>query len=125
VTAAALEAHRRRRAELIGERVPGDEHVYVTPFGEPLYPDTITERFRRLVVAFNVTHDATPLPPGFSFHCLRHSFASNLIAAGESTLVVAAAGRWESAAMVERVYGHLAPSTVADAVARLAAAVGD
>jgi integrase len=122
-TDSALAAHRQRRADLIADRVPGNEHVYVKPTGEPLYPDTLTERFGRVVAAFNITYPDTPLPPGFTLHSLRHSFASNMIAAGESTLVVAAAGRWESAAMVQRVYGHLAPSTVADAVARLAAAV--
>jgi hypothetical protein len=40
-------------------------------------------------------------------------------------ILVAAAGRWESTTLVERTYGHLAPSTVADVVAQhVAAEVG-
>jgi integrase len=122
-TAAALRAHRDRRRELIDAQVPAAEHLYVDPFGEPLYPDTITERFARLVVAYNVTHADAPLPPRFTLQSLRHSFASNMIATGESTIVVAAAMRHTSPRMVEQTYGHLAPSTVAAAISRLAAAV--
>jgi integrase len=124
-TAAALEAHRERRRELLEADVPAGECVYASPFGEPLYPDTLTERFRRLVVAYNVTHSEAPLPPRFTLQSLRHSFASAMIAAGESTLVVAAAMRHTSPRMVEQTYGHLAPSTVAEAVGRLAAAVAE
>ena len=52
-TVAALDAHRRRRAEL-AEMVPGvGEHVYVSAFGQPLYPDTLSERFARCVRASN------------------------------------------------------------------------
>jgi integrase len=123
-TAAALAAHLERRRELI-EAEPEGEHVYVDPFGRPLYPDTLTERFARVVRAYNVTHADAPLPAGFTLQSLRHSFASIMVAAGESTLVVAAALRHSSPRMVEATYGHLAPSTVADAVGRLAAAVDD
>jgi integrase len=124
-TVTALDAHRRRRAEL-AEMIPGgDEHIYVSPFGQPLYPDTLSERFARCVQAFNLTHPEAPLAAGFTFHCLRHSFASNLVVEGVSTLVVAAAMRQTSVRMIEETYGHLAPSTVADAVARLAATAGD
>jgi integrase len=122
-TAAVLRSMRERRAAFIGEHVPTHEAVYVRPTGEPLYPDTLSERFSRIVRAFNVTHADEPLAEGFTLHSLRHSFASNLIAGGVSTILVAAAGRWESTTLVERTYGHLAPSTVADVVAQQAAAV--
>ena len=122
-TVAAFARMRAAREAELGRRVPKSEPVYATPEGEPLYPDTIAERFARVVKAYNVTHADEPLRRGFTFHSLRHSFASNLIAAGVPTIIVAAAGRWESVALVERLYGHHAPSTVAEAVGLYAAAV--
>ena len=122
-TMAVIHAHRARRESTVEGAIADDEHVYVSLFGHPLYPDTLTERLSRVVRMFNETHADRPLPPGFTFHSLRHSFASNLIAAGASTLVVAAALRHSSPRLVEETYGHLAPSTVALAVARLAESV--
>jgi integrase len=117
-TRAAIAALRSSRG-----RPKPSEPVYATEDGEALYPDTLSERFSRIVKAYNVTYAGEELGDGFTFHSLRHSFASNLIAAGVPTLTVAAAGRWSSTALVEQTYGHLAPSTVGEAVARLAAAV--
>jgi len=55
---------------------------------------------------------------GASIHCLRHTYASRLIMRGASLSVVAAQLGHTSTAMVERHYGHLAPSHVSETVHR-------
>jgi integrase len=57
-----------------------------------------------------------------SFHGLRHSYASKLVMKGVPLAVVAAQLGHVSITMVEKHYGHLAPSYVADTVR---AALGD
>lgn len=57
---------------------------------------------------------------GLTFHSLRHTFASWAVQEGESILKVARV-MGDTAAMIETVYGHLAPTdleTVSDAVER-------
>ncbi|OAH41769.1 integrase [Dietzia cinnamea] len=49
------------------------------------------------------------LPEGFSFHDLRHFYASSLIAAGLSVKVVQACMRHDSAKVTLDTYGHLFP----------------
>jgi integrase len=51
------------------------------------------------------------LPEGFSFHDLRHYFASALIASGADIKTVQARLRHATAAMTLDVYGHLWPDT--------------
>jgi len=56
------------------------------------------------------------LKPAVNFHCCRHTFASLAIMNGAPLMVVARALGHTSTRMVERVYGHLAPSYEADAI---------
>lgn len=49
---------------------------------------------------------------GLRFHDLRHQWASAHVANGTPLLVVKELGGWASLAMVDRVYSHLAPSTL-------------
>ena len=51
-----------------------------------------------------------------SFHCLRHTYASLSIMNGAPLLVVAKNLGHADTRMVERHYGHLAPSFIADAI---------
>jgi thiamine pyrophosphate-dependent acetolactate synthase large subunit-like protein/site-specific recombinase XerC len=60
---------------------------------------------------------------GFSWHSLRHSFASRLVMAGVDLRSVAELGGWRTLAMVQR-YAHLAPAHLSAAVARLEPAGG-
>ncbi|MGH6968346.1 MAG: tyrosine-type recombinase/integrase, partial [Stellaceae bacterium] len=53
---------------------------------------------------------------GASFHCLRHTYASLAIMNGAPLLVVAKNLGHSDTRMVERHYGHLAPSYIADAI---------
>ena len=55
------------------------------------------------------------VPPA-NFHCLRHSYASHVVMAGAPLLVVAKNLGHADARMVERHYGHLSQSYVAEAI---------
>jgi integrase len=55
------------------------------------------------------------VPPA-TFHTLRHTYASHLVQAGVPLLFVATALGHSDTRMVEKHYGHLAPSLVADAI---------
>jgi len=49
-------------------------------------------------------------------HWLRHSFASHLMAQGESVKTIMDAGRWKTARLVMETYSHLAPDATREAV---------
>ena len=73
-----MRAHRTKQLELrlaLGQgRAPGDAMVFSRLDGSPLSPDNLSRDWRRLVIARKL--------PKVSFHALRHSHASALIAAG-------------------------------------------
>jgi len=54
--------------------------------------------------------------PPATFHTLRHTYASHLVQAGVPLLFVASALGHGDTRMVEKHYGHLAPSQVADMI---------
>jgi integrase len=64
------------------------------------------------------------LEPAVNFHVTRHTFASHAVMNGAPLLVVARALGHSSTRMVERFYGHLAPSYEADAIRRAAPQFG-
>ncbi len=59
---------------------------------------------------------AAKLDPPANFHCLRHSWASHRIMQGAPLLVVAQVLGHADTRMVEKHYGHLAPSYVRDMI---------
>jgi integrase len=59
---------------------------------------------------------AAKIIPHASFHCLRHTYASHAIMNGAPLLVVAKNLGHADTRMVEKHYGHLAPSFIADAI---------
>jgi integrase len=59
---------------------------------------------------------AARVEPEVSFHCLRHTYASHAIMNGAPLLVVAKNLGHSDTRMVERHYGHLAPSYIAAAI---------
>jgi integrase len=82
---------------------------------------------------FGVAHQAQPMieacerakiKPRISFHGLRHTWASLSVMAGMPLLVVAKNLGHSDTRMVEKHYGHLAPSYVADAVRKHAPTFG-
>ena len=56
---------------------------------------------------------------GFTWHCLRHTFASRLAMAG----VIKELGGWKTLAMVTR-YAHLSPGRLRDGIERLVGVAG-
>ena len=74
---------------------------------------------------WNKSHQARPMieackrgkiEPPVSFHILRHTWASLAVMAGAPLMVVARNLGHADTRMVERHYGHLAPSYIADAI---------
>src|SRR5271169_1191122 len=59
-----------------------------------------------------------------NFHALRHTYASHAIMNGAPLFVVARNLGHSTTAMVEKHYGHLAPSYIADAIRAAAAKFG-
>jgi integrase len=75
--------------------------------------------------AWNKSHQARPMAeackraritPSASFHILRHTWASLAVMAGAPLMAVARNLGHADTRMVERHYGHLAPSYIADAI---------
>jgi integrase len=64
------------------------------------------------------------LDPAFTFHELRHTWASLTIMAGAPLMVVAQTLGHRDTRMVEQHYGHLAQSYIADMVRRTAPSFG-
>jgi integrase len=64
------------------------------------------------------------IKPPISFHGLRHTYASHAVMNGAPLLVVAKNLGHSDTRMVERHYGHLAPSYVADAIRKAAPRFG-
>lgn len=62
--------------------------------------------------------------PAMGFHQLRHSYASALVNAGVPLAFIAQQLGHSDTRMVERHYGHLAPSALKDAIRRLAPRLG-
>jgi len=56
------------------------------------------------------------IKPAISFHILRHTWASHAVMNGVPLLVVAKNLGHADTRMVEKHYGHLAPSFIADAI---------
>jgi integrase len=75
--------------------------------------------------AWDKSHQARPMreacerakiKPAIGFHGLRHTWASHAVMNGVPLLVVAKNLGHSDTRMVERHYGHLAPSYIADAI---------
>jgi hypothetical protein len=88
--------------------------VFTAPDGQPLHPDWLTRRFRRLVAA-------SGLPP-VRLHDLRHGAASLALAAGADLKTVQAMLGHASIALTADTYTSVLPELLADsaeATARL------
>jgi len=79
------------------------------PWGKSHQDDQIAEASRRAGIS-----------PAANFHVTRHTFASHAIMNGAPLMVVAEALGHVDTRMVEKHYGHLAPSFTADTIRRTA-----
>jgi integrase len=109
-TVTVLREHRRQQAE---ERLSAGSAwndsgglVFVTRWGEPLYPDTVSALMTKLINRHNQAHPARPLPHA-RLHDLRHLHATTLLLAGVPVHVVAARLGHADPAVTLRVYSHV------------------
>jgi len=118
---AALRAHRLRQLELrvqlgVGS-LPADAPVFADLDGLALAPHLITNRWRRAIKNRKL--------PVVSFHSLRHSNASALIAAGLDVVTISRRLGHASPALTLSVYAHLFRNTDHQAAAALDTALGE
>jgi integrase len=115
----ALRAHRRQQLETrlaLGQGRPdGETLVFGTIEDDPIAPDTFSRNWHRFVRARNL--------PIVSFHALRHTHVSALIARGVDVLTISRRIGHANAAITLRVYGHLFEQNDSAAVAAIEAAL--
>lgn len=120
-TVNALRDHRRQtletRMQLGLGTLPPDAPVFGTIEGQLLSPHLITNRWRRAVKNRKL--------PQVSFHALRHSHASALIAAGLDVVAVSRRLGHASPALTLGVYSHLFENSDDRAAAAIDAAIGE
>jgi integrase len=114
-----LRTHRRERIELrlaLGMgRLGRDDLIFATPDGAPLSPDKLSRDWGLAVTAVGL--------PATTFHALRHSHASALIAAGLDVLTISRRLGHGSPGITLGVYGHLFSNTDAAAAKAIEAAM--
>ena len=94
--------------EITAGRNPA-ERIFLKADGSPWKDDNQTDPMKEAV------KQGTIAPP-ISFHGLRHTWASHAVMNGMPLLVVSKNLGHTSTKMVEKHYGHLAPSFIVDAV---------
>ena len=94
--------------------------------GEPLIARTDGARWQRdhQHRPFKEAVKAAKLDPGFTFHELRHTWASLTVMAGAPLIVVATNLGHRDTRMVERHYGHLTQSYIAETIRQKAPSFG-
>jgi integrase len=102
-----LRAYWRQQQELrlklgLG-KCPDDGLVFGNIDESPRKPNSLTTKWRRLVKAIDV--------PKVSFHALRHTHASQLIASGMDVLTISRRLGHSSAMVTLNIYGHLFPDS--------------
>jgi integrase len=88
---------------------PGSTRLFLRANGKPWAK---SEQQRPLAAACN----AARIDPPVNFHGLRHTYASRLAMAGVPLAVIAAQLGHSDTRMVEKHYGHMSPSYVAETV---------
>ena len=86
--------------------------IFATPLGTPLDSDNALKRFRASLKAAGITHR-------YTFHSLRHTAATTMLAAGISAKVVADRLGHSSPAFTLERYAHAVPALDDDAADRL------
>jgi integrase len=115
-------------------------HVVLTEEGMAFFADLTAGRASSEIVLlkdngepWKAAHQTRPIAetcerakidPPADFHCLRHTWASLSVMAGMPLMVVAKNLGHADTRMVEKHYGHLAPSYIADAIRQHAPAFG-
>lgn len=116
---AELRRWQREQAEAllrIGVRATGETLVCARQDGEPKAPESVTKEFTLLIAKAGV--------PRVRFHDLRHSHATQLLAAGVHPKIVQERLGHSTITVTMDLYSHVTETIQADAVARLDAAYG-
>jgi integrase len=87
----------------------GSEPIFLKADGSRWLPDHQADPIRE-------TNERAQISPPINFHGLRHTWASHAVMNGMPLLVVAKNLGHSTTRMVEKHYGHLAPSFIAQAV---------
>ncbi|MFG1820376.1 tyrosine-type recombinase/integrase [Kribbella sp. NPDC049174] len=113
-TVDVLRAHRRRQLEdlrIAGESWVDTGHVFTTGFGQPIYPDTVSQLMAKTIRAYNEPTDDEGAPevplPHARLHDLRHVHATLLLVAGVPVHVVADRLGHADPSITLRVYAHV------------------
>ena len=110
-TVAILRGHRDHQAhdQLAAGSAWADSGglVFVSRWGEALYPDTVTALMTKMITEHNKTVPATEALPHARLHDLRHLHATTLLLAGVPVHVVAARLGHADPAVTLRVYSHV------------------
>jgi integrase len=98
-----LRDHRAKQRQLAGAVSTYRDRGFVFPRddGEMKRPSTVTDGFSRLCVALEIE--------GGHFHCLRHTFATEMLRAGVPVKVVSEMLGHASVATTLRIYAHVLP----------------
>jgi integrase len=110
----ALRHHRRRQVEYrlqIGAIYQDQDFVFAGEMGQPLHPNTIDARFKRLTRAAGV--------PPIKLHGLRHTNATVSLAAGEHPKIVQERLGHSTITMTLDRYSHVTESMQREAATRL------
>ena len=105
----ALAAHRARGAG-------GDELVFITETGRPVYPRTLTLAYERALRRAGVPHVV--------FRALRHGAASLLPAGGVPPAIVQANLGHATPHVTLSIYNRMPPAAVREAMARMESLLG-
>ena len=116
LTVQALQAH---RVEQMKERMQlglgrNDGLVFTRFDGEAVNPRNFSKEFSRIVTAAGVKR--------VTFHGLRHTHITHLLAAGEHVKVVSERAGHASVAITLEIYGHVIPGMQQDTARRVDAA---
>lgn len=117
-TVAALHSHRSAQdaeRQALGVGYEDQDLVFAREDGAPLWPSTITSRFKDLGVA-------AKLPP-IRLHDVRHSAASLALAAGVDLKTVSTNLGHSGISITADLYSHVVPATARAAAERVAALV--
>jgi len=115
---AELRAHRARQAEeqlRLGIRPDDDSFVVAKVDGSPLQPRSLTHEWIRLI-------GKTPLPR-IRFHDLRHSHASQMLAAGVHPKIASERLGHSTIGITLDLYSHVMPGIQADAAEQVDAVI--
>lgn len=115
---AELKAHRARQAEeqlRLGLRPDGDSFVVAQVDGQPIQPRSLTHEWVRIIGKISL--------PRIRFHDLRHTHASQMLAAGVHPKIASERLGHSTIGITLDLYSHVMPGMQADAAEQVDAAI--